>query len=67
MGELTRRYWIPAVLSEELQPDGRPIRLRLLGEDLVAFRDSAGNVGILGRCAPTARRRCTTAATRTAV
>ncbi|MEA2642682.1 MAG: phthalate 4,5-dioxygenase [Chloroflexota bacterium] len=48
MGELMRRYWIPAMLSEELpEPDGTPVRVRLLGEDLVAFRDSAGRVGIV--------------------
>jgi phenylpropionate dioxygenase-like ring-hydroxylating dioxygenase large terminal subunit len=43
-----RRYWIPALLSEEVaEPDGAPVRLRLLGEDLVAFRDSQGRVGLL--------------------
>ncbi len=41
MGELMRRYWTPALLSEELpSPGGDPVRVRLLGEDLVAFRDS---------------------------
>lgn len=48
MGELMRRYWIPALLSEEIpEPDCSPVRVRLLGEDLVAFRDSAGTVGLL--------------------
>jgi phthalate 4,5-dioxygenase oxygenase subunit len=48
MGEMMRRYWMPAMLSEELpEPDGTPLRVRLLGEDLVAFRDSAGRVGLL--------------------
>ena len=43
MGETFRRYWLPAALSEELpEPDGAPVRVRLLGEDLVAFRDSDG-------------------------
>ena len=38
-GELFRRYWQPAVLSEEVpEKDGAPLRVRLLGEDLVAFR-----------------------------
>ena len=42
MGELMRQYWIPALLSSELpEPDSNPVRLRLLGEDLIAFRDSA--------------------------
>ena len=36
-----RRYWLPAVLSREIpEPDGPPVRVRLLGEDLVVFRDS---------------------------
>jgi phthalate 4,5-dioxygenase len=40
-GALFRRYWQPALLSEELrQPDCPPVRVRLLGEDLVAFRDT---------------------------
>jgi len=48
MGEVFRRYWIPACLSEELpEADGAPIKVRLLGEDLVAFRDTSGNVGLL--------------------
>ena len=49
MGELMRRYWIPALLSEEIPvPDCPPARVRLLGEELVAFRDSQGRVGLLG-------------------
>ena len=41
MGELMRRFWIPALLSWELpEPDCPPVRVRLLGEDLVAFRDT---------------------------
>jgi phenylpropionate dioxygenase-like ring-hydroxylating dioxygenase large terminal subunit len=48
MGAVFRSYWIPACLSEELpEPDGAPVRVRLLGEDLVAFRDSTGAVGLL--------------------
>ncbi|HZT06284.1 MAG TPA: Rieske 2Fe-2S domain-containing protein [Chloroflexota bacterium] len=53
MGELFRRFWLPALLSEELpNSDCPPIRLRLLCEDLVAFRDSTGRVGILGAHCP---------------
>jgi len=49
MGRLMRSYWIPALLSEEIPtPDCPPVRVRLLGEDLVAFRDSNGRVGLLG-------------------
>jgi phthalate 4,5-dioxygenase len=53
MGETFRRYWIPALLSEELsEPDGAPVRVRLLCEDLVAFRDSAGKVGLVDAFCP---------------
>jgi phthalate 4,5-dioxygenase oxygenase subunit len=53
MGQLMRRHWIPACLSEEVaEPDGPPLRVRLLGEDLVAFRDSAGRLGILDEYCP---------------
>jgi len=53
MGNLFRRYWIPAALSEELpEPDGAPVRVRLLGEDLVAFRDSEGVIALLGAYCP---------------
>jgi len=48
MGTMMRRYWIPACLSSEIsEADGDPARVRLLGEDLVAFRDSHGNVGMM--------------------
>ncbi len=47
MGELMRQYWIPAAMSSELKADGDPMRLVLLGEKLIAFRDSAGRVGIM--------------------
>jgi len=53
MGELIRRCWAPACLSEELPgPDCDPIRLRLLGEDLIAFRDSEGRVGVMDEHCP---------------
>ena len=41
-GRLLRSYWQPAALSEELPPGGAPIPVRLLGEDLVMFRDGGG-------------------------
>jgi phthalate 4,5-dioxygenase oxygenase subunit len=52
MGRLMRRYWIPALLSRELpKPDCPPVRLKLLGEKLVAFRDSNGKAGMFDpRC-----------------
>ena len=48
MGGLFREYWLPAVLSERLpEPDGAPVAVKLLGEPLVAFRDTEGRVGLL--------------------
>ena len=53
MGNMIRRYWMPALLSSELpEPDGTPVRIRLLGEDLVAFRDTDGKVGLLEERCP---------------
>ena len=53
MGELMRRYWQPVLLSWELpEPDCPPVRVRILGEDLVVFRDTSGRVGLVDeRCA----------------
>jgi phthalate 4,5-dioxygenase oxygenase subunit len=47
-GEMLRRYWQPAALSEELPVNGPPLPVRLLGEDLVLFRDNQGLPGLLG-------------------
>ena len=48
MGDLIRRYWIPALLSEEIpEPDCPPVRVRILSEELVAFRDSERRIGLL--------------------
>ena len=53
MGETMRRYWIPALLSAELpEPDSAPIRVQLMGEKLVAFRDTTGRVGLLDEFCP---------------
>ena len=53
MGNLLRRFWLPALLSSELpEPDCDPIRTRTLGEDLVAFRDTNGRVGIVDAFCP---------------
>jgi phthalate 4,5-dioxygenase len=52
MGELMRQYWVPACLSSELVADGDPLRLMLLGEKLIAFRDSSGRVGVLDHRCP---------------
>ncbi len=48
MGNLLRRYWIPALLSSEIaEPDCPPVRVKLLGERLIAFRDSQGRIGVM--------------------
>ena len=48
MGELFRRYWIPALLDWELpEPDCPPVRVKLLGEKLIAFRDTEGRLGLI--------------------
>ena len=53
MGQLMRRHWQVICLSEEVnEPDGTPIRARVLGEDLVVFRDSEGRLGVLGEHCP---------------
>ncbi len=53
MGHTMRRYWIPALLAWELpEPDCPPVRVRLLGEDLVAFRDTRGRLGLLDEYCP---------------
>ncbi|MFM9967416.1 MAG: Rieske 2Fe-2S domain-containing protein [Burkholderiales bacterium] len=53
MGELFRQYWLPALTREDL-PDagGDPMRIRLLGENLIAFRDSQGKVGLVSEFCP---------------
>jgi phthalate 4,5-dioxygenase oxygenase subunit len=53
MGNLMRQYWLPAMVSSELPtPDCDPVRLKLLGEQLIAFRDSNGQVGLLANNCP---------------
>jgi phthalate 4,5-dioxygenase len=53
MGNLMRQYWIPAVQSGELpSPDCPPLRVRLLGENLIAFRTTSGDVGLIQNACP---------------
>lgn len=53
MGQVMRRYWMPALLAVELpEPDCAPVRVKLLGETLVAFRDTSGRVGLLEEYCP---------------
>ena len=50
MGTLFRRFWMPVLLSREVpEPDGAPVRVTVLGEELVAFRDTSGRVGLIDR------------------
>ncbi|HLQ35105.1 MAG TPA: Rieske 2Fe-2S domain-containing protein, partial [Chloroflexota bacterium] len=52
MGELMRRYWLPAMLSTELEADGEPKQIQLLSQKFVAFRDTNGEVGLLDENCP---------------
>lgn len=48
LGMVFRRYWLPALLSEQLpEPDCEPVRLELLSEKMLAFRDSNGKLGLI--------------------
>jgi phthalate 4,5-dioxygenase len=52
MGQFMRLYWIPFLPSADLTADGQPQRVRLLGEDLIAFRDTEGRVGLVDHACP---------------
>jgi len=53
MGQVMRQHWLPACMSEEVaEADGTPVRARLLGADLVVFRDTKGRVGVLDEKCP---------------
>lgn len=53
MGEVLRRYWVPAVMSVEVPAaDCPPVRVKLLGESLIAFRDTNGRVGVVQEFCP---------------
>jgi phthalate 4,5-dioxygenase oxygenase subunit len=52
IGRMMRRYWLPILPTADLVAGGAPRRVRLLGENLVAFRDSAGRVGLLDENCP---------------
>jgi hypothetical protein len=65
MGTLMRRYWVPAVFSHQIaEPDSPPVRVRLLGEDLVAFRYSQGRVGLIDEAVATVRAALTAKASK---
>src|SRR5436190_98322 len=53
MGELLRQYWAPALLSDELPgPDSPPVRIKLMCEELIAFRNTSGKVGLVANACP---------------
>jgi phthalate 4,5-dioxygenase len=53
MGDLMRQYWIPAMLSSEIsEPDSEPLRVMLLGEQLIGFRDASGRPGLISNLCP---------------
>src|SRR6478609_3823289 len=53
MGNLFRQYWLPAIKSDELpSPDCPPIRVKLLGEELIAYRTTSGAVGLMQNSCP---------------
>src|SRR5690348_3980738 len=52
MGNLMRHYWLPALKSSELKADGDPVRFLLLGERLIAFRDTSGRIGVMDHRCP---------------
>ncbi len=53
MGRLMREHWLPAFMTSELDgPDGSPLRVRLLGENLIAFRSTSGKIGLLAHNCP---------------
>src|ERR1700742_2681046 len=52
MGEMMRQYWIPAAMASEMKAGGEPVRLMLLGEQLIGFRDIDGRVGVMDHRCP---------------
>ena len=52
MGQLLREYWLPFLKSSDVERGGQPLRVKLLSEDLVAFRDTSGRVGLHTRAIP---------------
>jgi phthalate 4,5-dioxygenase oxygenase subunit len=52
MGKMLRRYWLPVLMDSELQPGGRPKRVKVLGEELVAFRTRDGELGLIQEACP---------------
>ena len=67
MGKLMRQHWTPVCLMEEVaEPDGKPLRVEVLGESYVAFRDSKGRLGMLDELCPHRKASLSMAATKSA-
>ena len=67
MGELLRRFWMPVLLSAELpEADGTPKKIVVMGEELLAFRDTRGVVGVIDQYCPHRGANLWLAATRNA-
>jgi phthalate 4,5-dioxygenase len=47
MGDVMRQYWVPIAKSDEVKTDGDPVRIMMLGEPLIAFRDTSGRLAVL--------------------
>jgi phthalate 4,5-dioxygenase oxygenase subunit len=53
LGAMLRRYWMPALLSSEVaEPDGTPVRVRIVGQNMIAFRDTNGELGLVDAACP---------------
>jgi len=53
VGAMLRQYWVPALMSSELpERDGAPVRVRLMGENLIAFRVTSGKIGLIQNHCP---------------
>src|SRR6059036_620518 len=53
VGAMLRQYWVPALMSSELpERDGAPVRVRLMGENLIAFRVTSGQIGVIQNACP---------------
>lgn len=51
-GDYFRQFWLPFLMSWELEADGSPERVRIMGENLIAFRNTKGNVGLIAENCP---------------
>ena len=59
MGEMLKEYWVPACRSAKVEAEGAPERVRLFGENFVAFRGASGKAAFIAEACP---HRCTSMA-----